>query len=140
MGIGALSLIATKIPLAIEIARRPVSGMDPALHRAVVLGLAMVVVLGGVTGSLISLHQGAMVDERGVGLPFFGWNQAGGDLRVAHFFGMHAEQALPLLAGIALAWRLPARVALVTLMALAWAGITVFAHVQARDGIAFPFG
>lgn len=140
MGIGALTLLASKIPLAVEIARRPVAGMDPGLRLAVILGLATTVLLGGAAGILISLNHGPVIGLQGARLALFGWNLGGGDLRVSHFLGMHGEQVLPALAATAATLRMPRRGLLVSLAALAWAGLTLFAILRAREGLAFPFG
>lgn len=140
MGIGALTLLASKIPLAVEIARRPVAGMDRGLRLAVVLGLATTVVLGGGAGILISLNDGPVIGYQGARLPLFGWNLGGGDLRVGHFLGMHGEQVLPALAAAAAALRLRRRAVLAVLAALVWVGVTLVAIMQAQSGLAFPFG
>jgi hypothetical protein len=62
------------------------------------LGLALFVV-GSLLGFVIVSNQGHSVPgpDGGPGLPFLNWAIDQGDLRVAHFIGLHALQALPLL-------------------------------------------
>jgi hypothetical protein len=79
------------------------------------------------------------VADGGPGLPLVGWSTVGGDLRVAHFVGLHGLQVLPLF-GLALAYFAPAwlraahRTALVWTAALSYIGIVALLTWQALRG------
>lgn len=79
------------------------------------------------------------VEDGGPGLPVVGWSTTGGDLRVAHFAGLHALQAMPLVGFLVAglwAGRLGVRhrVALVWTAGLAYLGLVLLLAWQALRG------
>lgn len=80
---------------------------DAWLPAAVVWGIRLgllMLVAGSVEGVRMVAHGGHTVGaaDGGAGLPFLNWSTGHGDLRIAHFFALHALQIFPL-AGMALA-------------------------------------
>ncbi|MFD9734826.1 hypothetical protein [Umezawaea sp. NPDC059074] len=82
------------------------------------------------------------VPDGGPSMPVTGWSTTGGDLRIPHFIGIHALQALPLLSLllIALAARIPAlansttRLRLVLIAAAGYAALIALLTWQALRG------
>ena len=97
MGIGAASMVLVLPWMAYLIAKQ--NPMSNPLILAIVIGLCLTCLLGGGFGNYLSSNGGhwvnsAPTDANGVWL--FNWAMDGGDLRVAHFFGMHAMHAFPI--------------------------------------------
>ncbi|NJC34540.1 cation transport ATPase [Sphingomonas jejuensis] len=103
MGVGAVVLVGTSLPIAWAVWRHPRPDLAPHCQLAVVIGLLLTVVLGGGLGGYMSSTGAHSVGATGSSLPITGWNRAGGDLRVAHFLGLHAEQILPA-AAVVIGW------------------------------------
>ena len=134
MGLGAVILTATTLPLAWEIARRPAPGLQRSFVAAVVIGLILTFILGGWMGGYMSSQTGHAVGQIGGSVPLFGWNRLGGDLRVAHFLGIHAEQAIPLLAAAVAGASARFRWAALLAGSVAYAALTLAIFFQAVAG------
>lgn len=134
MGVGAVVLTATTLPLAWEIARRPRAGLSRDFTAAVSIGLVLTFLLGAGLGGYMSAQTGHSVGAEGARTFFFGWNRAGGDLRVAHFLGIHAEQAIPLLAALVAGWSVRARWAALGAGTAAYVALTLAVFLQAVAG------
>jgi hypothetical protein len=87
------------LAIALRFLREP--GRDRAMTLAIRLGL-LVSLVGMAVGFALSINGGHAVGvpDGGPGLFFVGWSTTGGDLRIAHFVGLHALQVLPLLAAL----------------------------------------
>ncbi len=133
MGTTIAVLWLATLAVALRFLREP--GRDRVAATAIRLGL--VVALIGLAEGFLMATAGAHavgVPDGGPGLPFVGWSTTGGDLRIAHFVGMHALQGLPLLAAALVAIRRftdETRVQLVRTAAAAWAGLVVLLTWQA---------
>jgi hypothetical protein len=151
MGTSIMVLWFAHLAIGIVLARQSVG--DRAATSGVRLGLtgSLLGMLAAVPMTLPSAapeglegiqgaHSVGTLDG-GPGLPVMGWSTVGGDLRIGHFVGLHALQALPLLAlGLAvLARRFTvldegARLALVRIGGAAYMVLTVLLTVQALRG------
>lgn len=121
----------------------------PLLKWSLLWGLT-IAILGGLTGIAMTeqntaAQQAALAagtpsnfsgghtfgsEDGGPGLPLLGWSTVAGDVRVAHFIGLHGLQILPLL-GIALERLYAGRLAIGRRMALLFLGGTAYLGVVA---------
>lgn len=134
MGVAALILTATTLPLAWEIARRPKAGLSRDFVAALVIGLVLTFLLGAGLGGYMSQTTGHSVGAEGGRVLFFGWNRSGGDLRIAHFLGIHAQQAIPLLAALLAGWSVRARWSALAAGTAIYIAVTLAAFLQAVAG------
>ncbi len=128
MGIGSVVLVVAPMVIATVAWRaKPQSFMREAvaIGFAVAMVLALVVgfTLGGNTSHWIGGDQ-----TDATGLSIFKWSTTGGDLRVAHFVGLHAMQIVPLSA-------VSGRRVVVLATACCITIVTLLAYWQALNGV-----
>lgn len=109
------------------------------LPKTVVWGMRfglIVFLLGSIQGGYMSAQPGHAVGvaDGGSGLPFLSWSTIGGDLRVAHFLGLHAFQIIPIFAAILTALRVSYSIALTCGFAVAYLASFTMVFIQALFG------
>lgn len=108
MAVSIVVVWLVTVVVAIVLFRAPLG--DPARSLAIraglvigLVGMVLAFLMTSPTAAQLNDFQGVAgahavgVADGGAGLPLLGWSTEGGDLRVPHFIGMHALQALPLL-------------------------------------------
>jgi hypothetical protein len=113
---GSAIVLQTTVAVAVAVALWRQAFDDRALGWALRLGMTMTII-GAFSGGLMTRPTAAQLEQAsagqrltvvgahtvgaldgGPGLPGTGWSSEHGDLRVAHFLGLHALQSLALLA------------------------------------------
>ncbi len=139
-GVVAVAMIAVILWQGVLVARQPRGVVAPALKTAIVLGAVISFVATMLAAGYLASGTGHWIGgsrSDADGLPLLGWSRSGGDLRVAHFFALHAQQALPLLGVLLVALRRPEATVAVWLGAAAYVALIAFTFVQALDGAPF---
>ena len=136
-GVGATLLMVTALATGILVGRARAPALPPAFRVAIALGSVIAFVGTMVTAGFLASGSGHWVggvpSDAG-GLPLFGWSRTGGDLRIAHFFSLHALQAVPLLGWVATRPGAGRGKAVVWIGAALYAGWIVFTFVEALAG------
>jgi hypothetical protein len=143
MAVGAYVLVSTSAWIGgvalWRWARQTPSQRDPML-LAIGMGFVLTFALAGWTGSALGQYRGPFVQAVppiGITLPLTLWRLDVGDLRISHFMGNHAMQALPLLAWTLANRSAVVRHAAVTGAALAWSAATVWLLERALSNTGF---
>ncbi len=137
MGILIVSFTVYTLVLTRRFGRQNPEQLSRVQHKSLLLGLYFFVIFsfwGGLMGALNTHTIGGELGD--AGLPMINWSIDHGDLRVAHFFGIHALQFVPLFGWWA-ASRFDEAKGSRLLSIAAWAYFTfvVFTSVQSLLGI-----
>jgi hypothetical protein len=147
MGMAIMVVFVAQLLIAIAVLRQRIPDRVAATGVRLGLGVSLLGMLAAMPMVLptaapplegISGAHSVGVLDGGPGLPVVGWSTVGGDYRVGHFIGLHALQALPILAFLLIRFggRLTVRtkVGLLLVAGSGYAALTVLLTWQAMRG------
>jgi len=148
MSVSIMVLFVAHFVVGVAVLRARISDRSAAHAVRWGLGLTLVGMLAALPmvtpvtspdGTTIAGAHSVGVADGGPGLPLVGWSTVAGDLRIGHFVGLHALQALPLLAML-LRRRFDevTRVRLLAVAGVAYGLLTVLLTWQALRGQPLP--
>jgi hypothetical protein len=109
-----------------------------ALWWGIRSGLVIFLAASAIGGVMIARGSHSVgVKDGGPGLPIVNWSASGGDLRVAHFLGLHALQVLPkagFLIGRHKRWAISQKTAYVLALSGSYALLIAVLYFQAIHG------
>ncbi len=137
MGIAILLNTLVAVALLVLYATKPGADLSPLYRWAVVAGIA-VFLFGSYAGQQMISNMGHTIGapDGGQGLPFLNWSVTAGDLRIAHFFGLHALQLFPLTAWLLsrATWSPSITTVAFVAVTLVYTGFVALTYLQAWAG------
>ena len=140
MGVMIVWLTTATLIIALRFIFQKTSTISKSFALSIKIGLILFVIFSFMGGymSIINSHNiGGKIGE--AGLPFINWSTLFGDLRVAHFFGIHSLQVIPFLGFYVSAnIKNESKASLfVWIGSIIYLGFVCFTMMQALNGIPF---
>ncbi|NND62342.1 MAG: hypothetical protein HKN48_04020 [Flavobacteriaceae bacterium] len=140
MGLLIAINVLVMVFLAFETIRLKMKVPRP-IQWAILMGWLVIIFGSWIGGQMISaMAHNVGIADGGAGLPFVNWSTEAGDLRVAHFFGLHAIQIIPLFAlWVSNKWKIntTSKTVVTIIFGLLYFGWIAYTFYQAKQGMPF---